>query len=107
MPIAADMKNFIRMFLFAAAILATCALARAEFFQEICVNIVDYDNVRVDGEVVPTEMLTETILKDVRGNDRVRVVLMVPNAFSQAELRKIMDYCRKAGVTHFLVTTKI
>ena len=100
------MNKTIRIVIFTFLTLACSGLLHAEIYQIIRLNILHEDIVSVEGEVVTTDALTAAVLKNVRGNDRIRIEIVVPIGMRRVVLKKIMDSCRKAGATSFELVSK-
>lgn len=100
------MKKTVRIVILTLLTLTCSGLVHAEIYQIIRLNILQEDSVSVEGEVVTIDALTATVAKNVRGNDRVRVEIVVPLAMRRVVLKKIMDCCRKAGATSFELVSK-
>ena len=82
------------------------ARVSAGLYQTIHVNIMGGTKVEVQREPGELADLTAAIKRNVKGNDRIRVALVIWLPTTKTQQKKIMDQCRAAGVTSFTIAFK-
>jgi hypothetical protein len=101
-----SLDRVLRFALFAIVFLVTAARAPAELYQTIKVNVMSAEKFRMGRVVYSLEEMTTVVASEVRGSDRVRVLLYIPLGMKKALIEEIKDRCRKAGTTSFHIQYK-
>jgi hypothetical protein len=98
-----SLRRILRLLLFAVAFLAGTSQASAELFQNITVNGMSRELVRVERIETPFSELTKAVAAQVRGPKRVRVKIFISITFDKQLTEQVMDACRKGGATSFFI----
>ena len=78
----------------------------ATLYQTIFVNATLPHWVEVNGARCKMEELPAAIAKNVRGDDKILIRLLVSGAISKAEEKRIIGLCRQAGARTFEIGFK-
>lgn len=100
------MKHIVRLLLLSLGLVAGATVARATLYQVILVNVRSPQWVEVEGKRYAMKDLTAAVAKNVHGDDRIMIKLLVPGAINKAEEKQIIAMCRKAGARTFYIGFK-
>ena len=100
------MPRFIRLLLLGTLLIAGIHEVRAERYQVVLLHVELRRLPRVDGVQVPFAELTSAVASRIRGNDALRVKISFRIGAAKEFREEVMNRCRAAGATSFVLLYK-